>query len=675
MATLGACINLFGFSQYEGQCSFFGGQAPPLPQGLGWFIVVGLGFIFSLLTSGALWLDDRFSGVHESADHFSTAGRTIKVGLTACDIVSKWTWAATLLQSSNVAWKFGISGPFWYAAGATIQILLFSILAVEIKRKAPGVHTVLEIIKARWGKPAHLVFMFFCLTCNIIVTSMLILGGAAVINALTGVNIYAAAMLIPVTVAFYTAQGGLRACFISSWAHVAVIYIALCIFMFVIYGNSPDLGSPAKVYNNLRIVEAVRPVKDNMGGSYLTMYSKSGLIFGIINIIGNFGTVFVDQSYWQGAIAARPTATYKGYLLGGLCWFAIPFTLATSLGLAGRALDLPITLEESDQGLTPPAVAVHLMGQGGAFLLVLQLFLAVTASGSAEQMAVASLFSYDVYREYFNKAASGAQMIKVTRIVVVAYSILSGVFAIILLNFKLSLGWVYLAMGIIIGSAVFPIAMALVWKKVSRVAAITSVCVGCPLAIMTWMITAATLNDGVIDLKTTGQDYPMLAGNLVALFSSAIMCTVLTHIFPDDFDWTNFRTIPSLEVDDSATLSVDEKGMLDRVFKYTVCTGCGLAFVLLIFWPVLTLPAGIFTEKYFTWWVVLSLIWGLVASAFCIVLPLWEASATLKRVAWGVLTCRIPPAPGAQSPDPSVADPSTMKPAKMMEPEKVMEMQ
>jgi Na+/proline symporter len=36
---------------------------------------------------------------------FSTAGRSIKAGLTACDIVSKWTWAATLLQSSNVAYK------------------------------------------------------------------------------------------------------------------------------------------------------------------------------------------------------------------------------------------------------------------------------------------------------------------------------------------------------------------------------------------------------------------------------------------------------------------------------------------------------------------------------------------------------------------------------------------
>ena len=50
-----------------------------------------------------------------------------------------------------------------------------------------------------------------------------------------------------------------------------------------------------------------------------------------MQVIGNFGTVFVDQSYWQGAIGALPTATYRGYLIGGLCWFAVPFTMATAM--------------------------------------------------------------------------------------------------------------------------------------------------------------------------------------------------------------------------------------------------------------------------------------------------------------------------------------------------------
>ena len=31
-----------------------------------------------------------------------------------------------------------------------------------------------------------------------------------------------------------------------------------------------------------------------------------GLVFGIVNIVGNFGTVFCDQAYWQSSVAAKP---------------------------------------------------------------------------------------------------------------------------------------------------------------------------------------------------------------------------------------------------------------------------------------------------------------------------------------------------------------------------------
>ena len=41
-----------------------------------------------------------------------------------------------------------------------------------------------------------------------------------------------------------------------------------------------------QVYEHLVIKSAASPVAQNMGGSYLTMFSKGGFIFGIINIIG-----------------------------------------------------------------------------------------------------------------------------------------------------------------------------------------------------------------------------------------------------------------------------------------------------------------------------------------------------------------------------------------------------
>ena len=104
------------------------------------------------------------------------------------------------------------------------------------------------------------------------------------------------------------------------------------------------------------------------------------------------------QAYWQSAIAAKPSASYKGYLLGAVLWFCIPFTLATSLGLGCAALDLPVTVSEASQGLVPPAVAYHLLGSGGAIVLTIMLFMAVTSAGSAELIAVSSIISYDIYR-------------------------------------------------------------------------------------------------------------------------------------------------------------------------------------------------------------------------------------------------------------------------------------
>lgn len=57
-----------------------------------------------------------------------------------------------------------------------------------------------------------------------------------------------ASMLIPVGVILYTAAGGLKATFMASYVHTAIVYIALLIFTFIIYASSePGIGSPSKV--------------------------------------------------------------------------------------------------------------------------------------------------------------------------------------------------------------------------------------------------------------------------------------------------------------------------------------------------------------------------------------------------------------------------------------------
>merc|ERR1719267_167054 len=83
--------------------------------------------------------------------------------------------------------------------------------------------------------------------------------------------------------------------------------------------------------------------------------------------------------------------------------------MATTNGLAGRALTthpglspLYIDAGASGSGLTPARAMAHILGSGGAFLLLLQLFMAITSTGSAEIIAVSSILTYDVYYEYIN---------------------------------------------------------------------------------------------------------------------------------------------------------------------------------------------------------------------------------------------------------------------------------
>ncbi|CAL5219522.1 g1369 [Coccomyxa viridis] len=611
-------------------------------QASGWGIVIGFGAFFAIFAGSLVYLDIAFSGEEYNSEHFNTAGRTIKTGLIAVDIVSHWTWAATLLQSCNVAYKYGISGPFWYAAGATIQILLFGILAIEIKRKAPTAHTMLEIIRARWGTLAHIVFFCFALITNLLVSALLVLGGSAVITAVTGMNVYAASMLIPISVLLYTASGGLKATFTTSYAHTVIIYVALCLFTFTVYAGSKDLGigSIDKVWEHLNIMAVRRPIAGNMNGSALTMFSSSGLVFGVLQVVSAFGTVFVDQAYWQSAIAARPSASVRGYLLGGLLWFSIPFTLATSIGLAGIALDLPITTSESNAGLTPPAVAYALLGKGGAVLIVI---IAVTSSGSAEQIAVSSLMTYDLYGTYINPRASAKQLIAVSRTVVVLYGLVMGALSCIFNAAGIDLNWLFLLMGIMIGPAVPPVTFCLTWNRATRAGAVSGALSGFACGIISWLA-CAKIAYGAITVETTGQNDPLLTGTLCSICISALVCTAVSLIWPGaPYDYKSMKEIHMAEGDPKAGITevgIDSPEGIEKARKVVYTWGTILSVILIPIWPLLALAAGVFPRGYFYWWVIVSMVWGLIAACIAIVLPVWEARETIWHIIVHLVTCQ-----------------------------------
>ena len=66
-------------------------------------------------------------------------------------------------------------------------------------------------------------------------------------------NTTAAGFLIPIGVIAYTMAGGLKATFLASYIHTAIIFGILITFIYVVYAGASDkgLGSPSKVYDLL----------------------------------------------------------------------------------------------------------------------------------------------------------------------------------------------------------------------------------------------------------------------------------------------------------------------------------------------------------------------------------------------------------------------------------------
>lgn len=94
----------------------------------------------------------------------------------------------------------------------------------------------------------------------------------------------------------------------------------------------------------------------------------------------------------------------------------------------------------------------------------------------------------------------------------------------------------YVFMGIIIGPAVPPIFCVLTWRKTSAWAACTAAVSGQLLGLMSWLCIAKGMY-GKLDKLNTGEDYPILGGNLISMGVSVVVIVVMSLIWPQNYNW------------------------------------------------------------------------------------------------------------------------------------------
>jgi len=609
-------------------------------------------------------------------------------------------WINESVFSAAYTYKWGIALPIWWASGLSFQIALMAVLGIVAKLRVPYAHTSLEIIKLRYGKYAHWLFILLNLVNNIFGCGSMILAGSQLVTGMTGMHVIAACILIPAGVVTYTAVGGLKATFLTDFLHTTIALILLIYFSLAVLTNE-HIGGLSGLYEKVKATNVYIP--GNYEGSLLTMKSRSSLLFGLVLKFGNLALVLMDTAFWQKSFASEVQSVVPAYDLVSVVILAIPWCTGTIIGLSARAIektpvwfDYPNTLTTTqvNSGLVMPYVLRSLLGPGATAGLLVLIFMAITSTVSSSMIAVSSIISLDFFRTYVDPRASDRKTLQVSHWGVVFHGCFMAGFAIMLEYAGATNNWSTYFRPIVACPGILPMILTLLWSRQTKLAAILSPILGLMSGMAIWL-SLSWVWSGAINIQTTQAQLPGLYGAITSFFSPALYSVIISLVWPSQFDWREFLRIDLIEDESqpnsslqsklpsseavNATLEPDnipEKGAfftsgaesgptpsppptqhnarvsLDEVvhpfdehtlrhikkwFKIASIYFVINVLVTIVLWPLPLYRDWIFTKSFFGGWVSMAIIWHFGAIFAVVVYPLYDGRHDIARAVRGVV--------------------------------------
>lgn len=281
------------------------------------FGVVGflVAVIYRLLRK-LLWGDGHL------IDTFFDAGGRVNFAMIGIAVISRWLWTSSFTWSTLNTYKYGLVGHFWFSAASVVPILLFTIIACQIRIKAPGAKTFLQVIKLRFGTATHVMMIFVAMVVNVLIAGIMKIETVNILTRLTdGIHHIVVEVLISVMIAVFAMVGGVGGTLYMSYLTVATsVGIALTFFIDPLYNplgrddNTMFSDSDDIIKATYTIVNCSTTPGNGDNASSLTFSSNQGLMEAVLIAMCGFSSVFLNQSFWQAAILGKPKCVVLGFL-------------------------------------------------------------------------------------------------------------------------------------------------------------------------------------------------------------------------------------------------------------------------------------------------------------------------------------------------------------------------
>ena len=432
-------------------------------------ILVFTGYIIVLFGIG-LWAG-RKKDEHSAEDFFLTKN-TLPWYVIGFSIIAAGISSEQLLGTVGYAYKYGLSVANWeWLNGPAILLMIFIFVPFYIRKK---IVTMPEFLEKRFDKRVRIIFAIITLLTYVFINlAGVIFSGGFALHSIFGINLYLGMWGMVVVAMILIVYGGMES---VAWTNVfqAALLLISGLLIFIIGMNHLPGGWYDIISTGDRshlILPADHP--DIPG---------TGLI--VLALSTNVWFFCTNQTINQSALGAKSEwHALIGVLLAGFLTILIVL-VDVFPGLIAYAINPH--LPTADEAY--PYLIHTMIPSGFKGIIFAALCGAIISTIEALGNASATIFSFDIYKQYINKDGGAKEMIRYGRITGAVVLIVGGIWAPMVMQFGHIFSyfqecWAFIAIPVTI---IF--LLGILWKRMPPSAAFYTLLLAFPYILLPFLL-------------------------------------------------------------------------------------------------------------------------------------------------------------------------------------------
>ncbi|MDO6439334.1 sodium/sugar symporter [Cyclobacterium sp. 1_MG-2023] len=464
-------------------------------------LAIFIGYCILIILMGYFVSREKEGHVKDSNDYF-LASKALPWWAVGASLIASNISAEQFIGMSGSGFALGLAiSTYEWMAAATLLIVAIFFLPVYLKE---GISTMPQFLLKRYDSRVRTVMAVFWLLVYVFVnlTSVLYLGALS-LETILGVPMMYGIAGLAVFAMLYSIYGGLKA---VAWTDVvqvfflvlgglATTYLALSIVGSgnVFLGFS-TLLTEASSHFNMIIEKGEMMIPDGAGGERDAYMDLPGLSV----LIG--GMWVVNLSYWgfnqyitQRALAAKSlNEAQKGMVFAGFLKLLMPLIVVIP-GIAAYVIVNQGIDPSFADSMTDPVTGIiksdrayptllQLLPSGLKGLAFAALTAAIVSSLASMANSTSTIFTLDVYKNFFDENASEKKQVRVGRITAIVAFIVAAIVAPALRELDQAFQYIQEYTGFVSPGVFAIFVFGFFWKKTTSNAALTAAALTIPLS-------------------------------------------------------------------------------------------------------------------------------------------------------------------------------------------------